>query len=231
VTALLGLATLEEAVALFARVRARLPSLQAADFFLADGLALVCAHRGIAPPFAHAHPVYVLLECGDAEDPIDALGAALEDEPARDVAVADDSARRAALWTYREAHNEALNAAGIPHKLDVSVPMSALAAAAAAIVAAVEAAAPDARTILYGHLGDGNLHVNVLGPDPEDDRIDELVLRLVAAHGGSISAEHGVGVAKRRWLGLTRTAEERAAMAALKHALDPAGLLNPGAVL
>jgi FAD/FMN-containing dehydrogenase len=232
VTALLALGSLDDAVALVARLRGRLPSLQAADFFLADGLALVCAHRALAPPFAVQHPVYVLAECGAAEDPLEALAGALEDEAAvLDVAVADDTARRAALWTYREAHNEALNALGVPHKLDVSVAQPVLAAFAAEVVAAVAAAHPGARTILYGHLGDGNVHVNVLGPDPADETVDELVLRLVAAHGGSISAEHGIGVAKRPWLGLTRTPEEQAAMRALKAALDPAGVLNPGAVL
>jgi FAD/FMN-containing dehydrogenase len=84
---------------------------------------------------------------------------------------------------------------------------------------------------LYGHLGDGNVHVNVLGPDPEEAEVDELVLQLVARHGGSISAEHGVGMAKTRWLGLTRGEPEIAAMRAIKHALDPLGLLNPGRVL
>ena len=230
VTALLGVGTLEEAVALVGRLRAQLPSLQAADFFLADGLELVCAHRSLAPPFAERRPVYVLVECGAREDPTEALAAALADEAALlDVAVADDTARRAALWSYREGHNEAVAAAGIPHKLDVSVPLSRLADVAAEIAATVEAAG--ARLVLWGHLGDGNLHVNVLGPDPDDEALDDRVLRLVAAHGGSISAEHGVGVAKRRWLELTRTPEERAAMAALKRALDPEGRLNPGAVL
>jgi len=229
VTALLGLPSLDEAVALVARLRPRLSTLQAAELLLADGLELVCAHRDLGPPFPRAHPVYVLLECGDDTDPTEALAAALEDEAAvADVAVADDSARRAALWAYREGHNEALNAAGVPHKLDVSIPLPAVPAFAAAVVEAVGASG---RTIVFGHLGDGNLHVNVLGPDPDDHAVDERVLRLVAAHGGSISAEHGVGVAKRAWLGLTRTDEEIAAMAAIKRALDPAGVLNPGVVL
>ena len=226
VTALLGLDALADAVALVARLRGALPSLQAAEVFFADGLDLVCAHRRLAPPFAAAHAVYLLVECGAAEDPTPALAAALEDVDA-DVAVADDGARRAALWTYREAHNEAVNAAGVPHKLDVSLPLAALAPFAAEVAAAV---AP-ARAILWGHLGDGNLHVNVLGPPADDHAVDEAVLRLVAAHGGSISAEHGIGVAKRAWLGLTRSPEEIAAMTAIKRALDPAGILNPGAVL
>ena len=91
--------------------------------------------------------------------------------------------------------------------------------------------APGARAILFGHLGDGNVHVNVLGAPPDDAAVDEAVLRLCAAHGGTISAEHGVGVAKAPWLGLVRGEDELRAMAAIKHALDPAGLLNPGAVL
>ena len=143
--------------------------------------------------------------------------------------MADDTARREALWRYREALNPAVNAAGVPHKLDVSVPIGAMPAFAAAAREAVEALG--ARAILWGHLGDGNLHVNALGLAPDDERVDEAVLALVAEHGGSISAEHGVGVAKRRFLGLTRTPEEVAAMVAVKRALDPAGMLNPGVLL
>ena len=158
---------------------------------------------------------------------------ALEDAAeVRDVAVADDTARRAALWTLprgaqrgaerrrRPAQARRLDPLGRRWRRSRRRPS-----------AAVAAAHPGARTILYGHLGDGNLHVNVLGPAPDDEAVDEVVLRLVAEHGGSISAEHGVGVAKRRWLGLTRTPEELAAMAAVKAALDPAGVLNPGVVL
>jgi FAD/FMN-containing dehydrogenase len=104
--------------------------------------------------------------------------------------------------------------------------MAAFAAAAQATVEAL-----GGRAVLWGHLGDGNLHVNVLGLAPDDERVDEAVLALVAEHGGSISAEHGVGVAKRRFLGLTRTPEAVAAMAAVKRALDPAGVLNPGVIL
>ena len=89
--------------------------------------------------------------------------------------------------------------------------------------------APGARVILFGHLGDGNVHVNVLGTD--DDRVDAAVLRVAAEHGGTISAEHGVGVAKAAYLGLVRSEAELRAMRAVKRALDPAGLLNPGAVL
>jgi FAD/FMN-containing dehydrogenase len=94
----------------------------------------------------------------------------------------------------------------------------------------VAEAVPGARAILFGHLGDGNLHVNVLGPADDDERADDAVLRLVASHGGSISAEHGIGMAKTPWLHLTRSEADIAAMRAIKDALDPAGILNPGVI-
>jgi len=81
---------------------------------------------------------------------------------------------------------------------------------------------------VFGHIGAGNLHVNVLGPAPDDDAVDDAVLRLAAGHGGTISAEHGIGRAKAAVLHLSRSAAEIEAMRAVKSAFDPAGLLNPG---
>jgi FAD/FMN-containing dehydrogenase len=231
VTALLGVGSTGDAVDVMRVLRDRVPSLNAVEIFYADGLELVCAHRRLAAPFADRHPVYVVAECAAASDPVQELADALEDAPVLDVAVADDTARRRALWTYREAHNEAIAAAGIPHKLDVTVQLGDVAAFESRVRAAVADAAPGARTIVYGHLGDGNLHVNVLGPDPHDESVDEAVLELVGEFGGSISAEHGVGVAKRRWLHLTRSPDEIDVMAAVKHAFDPHGILNPGVLL
>ena len=90
---------------------------------------------------------------------------------------------------------------------------------------------PSARVWLFGHAADGNVHVNVTGVDPDDDAVDELVLRLVADLGGSISAEHGIGRAKARWLHLNRTPPEIQAFGAIKAALDPDGIMNPGVLL
>jgi FAD/FMN-containing dehydrogenase len=81
---------------------------------------------------------------------------------------------------------------------------------------------------VFGHLGDANLHVNVVGPAPDDDAVDDAILRLVARHGGSISAEHGIGRAKQRWLSLNRSPAELATFQAIKTALDPHHTLNPG---
>jgi FAD/FMN-containing dehydrogenase len=95
----------------------------------------------------------------------------------------------------------------------------------------VDAVPGDNEVFLYGHLGDGNVHVNVLGPGPDDDGVDEAVLRLACELGGTISAEHGVGLAKARYLHLCRSPDEIAAMRNLKAALDPRGILAPGRVL
>ena len=228
-TALIAVNGTQEALDLFIALRERLPSLEALEVFYADGLELVLGHTRASSPLGHDHPTYVLVECAAREDPLDELAAAVDEAGGtREVAVPQDARQREALWALREGHTEAINAAGVPHKLDVSLPLARLAEFEHRVRERVEEVAPGARTILFGHLGDGNLHVNVLGPAPEDETVDDAVLRLVSECGGSISAEHGVGVAKRRWLELTRSPEEIAAMRAVKAALDPHGLLNPG---
>jgi FAD/FMN-containing dehydrogenase len=231
-TALFGLPDTERALDLLSHLRGRLETLEAAEVMYADGIELVGRHAQARSPFEDAHPVQLLVECASREDPLDELAAAAEEAPAAsDVAVAQDAEQRARLWALREGHTEAVNAAGVPHKLDVSLPLGRLAEFEARVRGSVADAAGGARTVLFGHLGDGNLHVNVLGPERGDERADEAVLELVSECGGSISAEHGVGRAKRRWLGLTRSPDEIAAMTALKRALDPQGLLNPGVLL
>ena len=226
--ALVPLAGLEEAVALLRDVRPRLPSLDACEFLTDDGLSLVLEHLDVPAPVERRAAAYVLIEVAAREDPLEELAAAFEAAGVEDAVIADDSTSRERLWRLRESHTEAISAAGVPHKLDVGVPLDALAPFCDAVRAAMPAGA---RTILFGHLGDGNVHVNVLGPDPEDEAVDEAVLRLVAEHGGTVSAEHGVGVAKARFLSLTRSAAEIAAMRAIKAALDSRGVLNPGVVL
>jgi FAD/FMN-containing dehydrogenase len=137
----------------------------------------------------------------------------------------------ARLWAYREQHTEAISAAGVPTKLDVCVPLGELALLVAELPGAVSGVAPAARTVLFGHLNEGNLHVNVLDAGDLAEHVTDAVLRLVAGHRGSISSEHGVGRAKAPWLHLSRSAEEVAAMRRIKAGLDPAGLLNPGVLL
>ncbi|MBV9916246.1 MAG: FAD-binding oxidoreductase [Solirubrobacterales bacterium] len=230
VAVLVGLATASEAAELLATLRAQAPSLESCDFFLDDGLALVLEHQRRESPVRTRTPVYVLAECAAQSDPTDELAAALEAAGVEDALVADDTTSREGLWKLREGHTDAINAAGTPHKLDVGIPLDQLDRFLDAVPDVVRRAGGQ-RTILFGHLGDGNVHVNVLGAAPEDERIDDAVLELTLDSGGTISAEHGVGVEKARWLERARGTAEVAAMRALKDALDPDHLLNPGAVL
>ncbi|MGD9703098.1 MAG: FAD-binding oxidoreductase [Acidimicrobiia bacterium] len=204
-----------------------LDGLEAVD---AAGLALAGEVLGLEDPLGALEPDSVgLLVAWAGRGGPDARLAELVGD--RRHAVAEDPTGAARLWAMRERQAEAIALIGIPHKLDVTLPVARLAEFATAVRSAVATSAPEARLFLFGHLGDGNLHVNVVGPDPDDPMIDELVLRLVAGMDGSISAEHGVGRTKARWLHLCRSPAELAAFRALKLALDPRGILNPGVLL
>jgi FAD/FMN-containing dehydrogenase len=233
VVALLGFEDTSHALRATAELRRSLPSVEAIELFFDDGLELVCATFGLPAPLSVPASAYLVVECADRVDPsdafapvVDALGVGTDR-----VAVAISSPDRAALWRYREAHTEAINLIGPPHKLDVTLPAGALAGFVADVRERVSTELPAARVWLFGHAADGNLHVNVTGVDPGDERVDDTVLNLVAELGGSISAEHGIGTAKKRWLHLSRSPEEIAAMRAIKHALDPKGILNPNCLL
>jgi FAD/FMN-containing dehydrogenase len=232
--AVIGFGETASAVGAAGRLRRELASVLALELFTDAGLELVMRHSGVAAPFAARRRAYLLVEAGsDAADPTDELLAALEAIGADDgsAAVASDSAGRHRLWQLRERHTEAINAEGVPHKLDVSVPAARYAELLDRAPDAVAAVDPQARTICYGHVGDGNVHVNVLGPAPDDERVDDAVLELVLELGGSISAEHGIGRAKVAWLERDRGTDTVAAMRALKRAWDPDGILNPGVLL
>jgi FAD/FMN-containing dehydrogenase len=220
--ALVGVPAVGAAVGLLTAVRQRLPGLAAAELIGRSALALA-VRQGVSDPLRARWPAYVLLETAGAGAQDD-LTAALADAPGvGDAVLAGDAADRARLWRCREELTPAISAAGVPLKLDVSVPPDRLAEV-------WDGLADRPGTVLFGHLAEANLHVNVLGA-AEEDVVADAVLRLVAAAGGSISAEHGIGRAKARWLGLTRSPAEVAAMWAVKNALDPAGLLNPGVLL
>ncbi len=227
VTALLALDTLADAIEVLGPLR-DLASLEVAEFFFADGLDLVREHAGLAAPFRAPHGVYLLVECADRRDPAGELMDALDAAPRlRDVAVALTGADRRRLSAYRELHTEAVNARGVPLKLDVTVPLPELPDFLDDVRGLARAS--DAVPYLYGQLAEGNAHVNLVGAT-DREALADAVLHRVAAAGGSISAEHGVGRAKAAHLGLSRSPAEIAAMRAIKRALDPGDILNPGVI-
>jgi FAD/FMN-containing dehydrogenase len=232
VTSILAFSSTTAAVDAASLLRRTLPELQSLELFLQRGLDLVCRVTGIAAPFTGRHVAYLLVEAAAQHDPMPALAEVIRSiATIEDVAVATDARRRAQLWRYREGHTEAINTLGAPHKLDVTLPATVLATFIDEVPDIVTGAEPLAETWLFGHAGDGNVHVNVTGVAPEDPTVDDRVLRHVAALGGSISSEHGIGTAKRAWLHLNRSDAELRAYRKLKGALDPAGILNPNVLL
>jgi FAD/FMN-containing dehydrogenase len=220
VTVLCGLPGLGE---LARRAAGRVPGLLSAEFFTPAGLDVLATHAGLAPPLAVPVQAYLLLEAG-GPGALDDLASVAGEYP---VAVAQSAADRARLWAYRERQPEAAGFLGVPLKLDVSVPAAQWAELADGVAGVVAGADPDATVITFGHVADGNVHVNIVPAAPADGRHEDAVFSFVASLGGSISAEHGIGTLKARWLPLVRSAAERDLFARIRRALDPAGILNP----
>jgi FAD/FMN-containing dehydrogenase len=221
VTALIGLAGPGEVHDLARAAVRAVPGLLSAEYLTSTGLDVLAEHAGLVPPLRA--PAFLLLEAagpGAAED----LAGVAGEHP---VAVGTTAADRARLWAFRERHPEAAGFLGVPLKLDVSVPAAHWVTLATEVGEVVRAADPGARVISYGHVADGNLHVNVVSATDADGRHEDAVFAFVASLGGSISAEHGIGALKARWLPLIRSAPERALFARIRAAFDPDGILNP----
>lgn len=225
VTVLAGVGDLGEVHLLARRATRTVSGLASAEFFTQAGLDVLAAHAGLTPPLPAAHPAYLLLEA-DGPSALDDL-ADLIGESGAEAAVAQNPADRRRLWTYRERHPEAAGFLGTPIKLDVAVPAKnwvRLAREAADVITATDSGA---RVVTFGHVADGNVHVNIVPGAPADGRHENALLRFVADLQGSISAEHGIGALKARWLDLARTKAERELFKRIRAALDPAGILNP----
>ncbi len=228
-TALLATAGLDEAAGLLARLRADVPHLDAVELILPEAMTLVAEHLGAKPPAGAGGErvgAYVVVECADHSDPTDELTDAVAGAAGvLDAAVTTEGPARDRLVAFRDRIAEAIAAQGVPLKLDVAVPIATLGGLVAD--ARRSAARHGGRLIPFGHLAEGNVHLNVLEPG-DVEAITADVLRAAAERGGTISAEHGIGIAKAGWLHLIRSPAELAAAAAVKRALDPDGILNPG---
>ncbi|MDT0277569.1 FAD-binding oxidoreductase [Blastococcus goldschmidtiae] len=247
-TAWVALPSVRAAVELFGIVRAlcgdrltgfELMSRQSVEFVLRHG-------AGARDLFGAPHPWYVLVELGDTLPEAglgglleSALAEAFEREVAGDAVVASGSAQVDALWALREGISEAQNFEGPSLKHDVTVPVSSIADFVERTDRALREAVPGIRIVVYGHIGDGNLHYNLSKPEDGDDdafrrRADELgriVYDSTSSFDGSISAEHGLGQSKRELVADYKDALELDLMRGIKQLLDPRGLMNPGKVL
>jgi len=210
-------------------------------------LRLVATHFPDLPrPFASVHPQYALVELSSNESAEHAaalleasVGTALERGMARDAVLASSTAQSLGLWKVRESISPAQAAAGKNIKHDISLPLSAIPAFVERTDMALQAAYPGCQVVCFGHLGDGNLHYNVAPPDGqghedfllEQDAVNRIVHDSVLRSGGSISAEHGIGALKREELARVKSPVELDMMRAIKAALDPLGIMNPGKIL
>jgi FAD/FMN-containing dehydrogenase len=240
-----GVESVAAALALLGALRARLGErIESFELMPDDGLTLVLQHiPGTRAPLAGRHPFHCLVEVTDSSAAADvaaelenALAAAIEAGIAADATVARSEAQANALWQLREALPEAERLDGPTLKNDVAVAVAAVPrfhAEAQAVAAAFPGAAP----LVFGHLGDGNLHWNLRPPAGEDRKAwlqthGEAVRRrlhdIVKVHGGTISAEHGIGTLKATELARLGDPGRLAAMRAVKAALDPKGIMNPG---
>ena len=199
--------------------------LRAAEVVDACGMRLVQQVSGLPWPLEREWPLVVLLEVVDGGT---GEGLALPDSI--DAVVGLDAHEQERLWQYRERQTEAYGSLGVIHKLDVSVPLEKLAQCCDELTTVIGNVPDVSEFGIFGHLGDGNVHVEIHGPAADDESVDIAVLECVGRYSGSISAEHGVGRAKAKMLKLSRTPTEIAAMRAIKHALDPRGLMNPGVI-
>ena len=234
---LLALPSFDALMQVFEAFRSRL-QLQAFEFFTDVALKHVLAH-GAQAPFGEVHPFYVVTEfASDEVSEAEALAAfeqCMEQGLVSDGVISSSDTQAAQLWRLREGITESLSKY-VPYKNDVSVRLSAMPAFLAETQALLSKEYPQFEVVWFGHIGDGNLHINILKPDDvaqdafvaDCERVTKLLASTLQAHGGSISAEHGIGLVKKPYLSCTRSEVEIAAMRGIKAVLDPNGIMNPG---
>jgi FAD/FMN-containing dehydrogenase len=238
-TAFCGVAKFETVVPLLGHARAELGgTLAAFEVMWPEFYRIAIEEAGNRSPLPAAFACYVLVEAmgADPEHDAEAFAAfmeqALENGLIADAVIASSEAERSALWHIRDASSEFSRAPGLAAGFDVSVPVGDIGGFVEDVAGRLAAAFPDLRPAIFGHLADGNIHVEIMRVAGDQARhdIEEIVYGATRDWHGSVSAEHGIGLLKKPWLGHTRTPEEIALMRQLKATLDPDNLLNPGKV-
>ncbi|MEZ5783900.1 MAG: FAD-binding oxidoreductase [Rhizobiaceae bacterium] len=233
--ALLAVPSLEAALRLLERLRGAVGSgLSAFELMVSQVYDGVTEFLGMARPVAARQPFYVLAEVQSFHEDhaierfSTCLMEALEDGLAEDAIVSQSPREFQSLWTMREACADFVHSKDNIMGGDISVPLHCMWTFLEASRQAVQRVDPESEFLIFGHLGDGNLHYVIRTPLAHEAM--QLVYRLAAESGGSIAAEHGIGIDKKRWLALTRSETEVATMRQLKAALDPRGILNRGRI-
>lgn len=228
VTALCGFADLDALIDA-GRVFREMDGIAALELVDARASTLTAEHAGVSAPVEGAW--LLLIELAGDTDQTERLADALEESQlAGEPAVGVDATAQQRLWQVREAVAEVLGVYGPPLKFDVSLPLSAIPTFAGRAVELVAEHAPDAIPVLFGHIGEGNLHLNLVRCAIDGEREHALysaMMALIADLGGNVSSEHGVGTRKRDYVSMSRTEADIAAMRAVKAAFDPTGYLNP----
>lgn len=213
--------------------------LTAFEFFSDKAMAHVLAH-GVPEPFAERTPFYCLLEFEQTSEAVgetamELFSHCLEEGWVLDGVMSQSLQQLDQLWQLRERISESI-APHTPYKNDISVTVSQVPEFVAAVDKVVQEAYPDFDIVWFGHIGDGNMHLNILKPEslPKEaffercNEVSKWVFEIVAKHKGSISAEHGVGMTKKPYLGYSRSEAEIAYLKAIKAAFDPNHIMNPG---
>ncbi|WKG02021.1 FAD-binding oxidoreductase [Mycolicibacterium sp. HK-90] len=226
VTAICGFAGLDALVDA-GRTFRDLDGIAALELIDARASALTAEHLGVAAPVDGAWQL--LIELAGDTDQTERLAHALDGvEICGEPAVGVDAAAQLRLWQVRESVAEVLGLFGPPLKFDVSLPLSAIRGFATEATGVIAGHAPDAIPVLFGHIGEGNLHLNVLRCSVDAEAgLYAAMMTLIAEHGGNVSSEHGVGSRKRDYVAMSRSEADIAAMRTVKAAFDPSGYLNP----
>ena len=239
--ALAGLGDYDAALRLLAGARRRLgPSLSAFEVMWPDYWTLATGIDGVRDPLSGTHGLYVLIESQGTDEEIDGprferfLEAMLEDGVIEDAAMARSLSDVRSFWATRDVAAEFKSVLGPHLAFDVGLPVGAIDAYVRACRERLTAEVPGCRSVYYGHIGDGNLHLLAWVPGAEEqpaEGICAVVYDLVRRHDGSVSAEHGIGLTKKAYLPFSRSPEEIELMRVLKRAIDPRNILNPGKIL
>ena len=238
-TALVAMPSFDQALAVLQRMQRRFGNSVAAFELMWDNFVQASVQwQHLQAPFAERHPFLALIDVDGKDEASlreaveEALGEAMEAGDVVDAVIAQSQTQAKTLWKLREAPAELNTQMHPPINFDVSLPQSEIGKFADAIQAAFDARWPGHFTLFFGHVGDGNLHVSTDGASVhgECEAVEAELYRVVGAFHGSVSAEHGIGLHKKPFLAMSRTPAELAAMRAIKAALDPLGLMNPGKV-